>query len=209
MYSVVLLAALSATEKALAHGWMKHHGYGVCYGACYGNCYAGWPHAYGGWGLPYGGYWAGYGCYMPHGGPAFGLHSPAFSPAPATYATDEAKPEKKDEPAKDKKDIEPKKKDKDNTDNKTQARARLVFEMPRGASLYVDGQLIERADERKAFQTPPLERGEQYYYELRVEVLRDGRKFVENRKVTLAAGETVRADFSTVGTTTGVATAER
>jgi uncharacterized protein (TIGR03000 family) len=219
MYSVVLLAALTATEKAPAHGWTKHHGYGACYGGCYGACYAGWPHAAGGWGLPYGGYWAG---YHGHGGYGYGMHSPVLTPAPGTYATPETKGdnrkrdkvEEKDDLEKDKKgkdDLDKDKKDdkkgKDD-DNKTQARARLLFDLPQGANLYVDGNLIERAGERKSFRTPPLEKGEHYYYELRVEVVRDGRKFVENKKVTLAAGDVVKTDFSTVGTTSGVATAE-
>jgi uncharacterized protein (TIGR03000 family) len=222
MYSVVLLAALTATEKAPAHGWTKHHGYGACYGACYGGCYAGWPHANGGWGLPYGGYWAGYSCYNGHSynGHGFGMHSPVLAPAPSTYApvdekADDQKRDKtdnKEAPEKNKKEPDPKKKGKDDkkddADDKAQVRARLEFKLPQGASLYVDGQLVERADERKSFRTPPLERGEQYYYELRVEVVRDGRKYVENKKVTLSAGDMVKADFTTVGTTTGVATAE-
>ncbi|MFO0845613.1 MAG: TIGR03000 domain-containing protein [Gemmataceae bacterium] len=216
MYSVVLLAAMAATEKAPAHGWTKHHGYGYCYGGCYGACYAGWPHAAGGWGLPYAGYWAGYGCYMPHGGHdgvPFGLHTPAFAPAPSTYApVDEKSDEKRPERKYDKEDGDKGKKDekkgKEDADNKSQVRARLLFVLPRGGALFVDGHRIEGADVRKSFRTPPLEKGEQYYYELRVEVVRDGRKYVESRKITLAAGDEVKTDFSTVGSTTGVATAE-
>src|SRR5262245_64498419 len=70
MYSVVLLAAMTAGDTAPAghkgYAPLSHastwHSYGSCYGGCYGIGYTGWvgvggwghPHAStAGWGLPY------------------------------------------------------------------------------------------------------------------------------------------------------------
>jgi uncharacterized protein (TIGR03000 family) len=216
MYTVVLLAALSTADQAPAHGWKKTHGYGACYGMCYGVGYTGWPHAAGGWGLPYGGYWAGYACHGGCGGYesyAYGMHTPTLSPAPTTYAPVNGKSGDKDKDKDKGDDKDPdngkkKDKDKDDTENKTQARARVIFELPQGATLYVDEALIARADERRSFRTPVLQKGEQYFYDLRVEVVRDGKKHVESRRITVSAGDVIKADFSSVGKTTGVASAE-
>lgn len=205
MYSVVLLAALTATEKAPAHGWRKTHGYGVCYGTCYGVGYEGWPHSAGGWGLPYGGYWAGHGHgYGHHPGFPGALPAPMIPTPPSTYAPIDAKPGEKD---KEKIDEKEKKKDKSDPDD-SQVRARVIFELPKGAALFVDDTLIEKADERKSFRTPILRKGENYYYELRVELLRDGKKLVETKRVTVTAGDVIRTDFSSMGATQGVATVE-
>lgn len=224
MYGVVLLAALTATEQAPAHGWTKTHGYGVCYGPCYGVCYTGWQgpvHANGGWGMPYGGYWAGYACWGGCGGyasAAYGMPMPTVQ-LPSTYAPlDAPKEEKEKEKAKprpgimdkdldDDLDVKPKggtkKKDVDIDDSQSQAK--VIFELPQDAKLFVDDVLIENAGARKTFRTPALKKGEQYYYELRAEVIRDGKKIVENRKITLSAGDVIQAKFNINRDTTGVA----
>ncbi len=218
MYSIVLLAAMSVTEEASAHGWTKHYGYGVGYGACYGVGYTGWPYTYGGWGLPYGGYWAGYACGGACGGyhsPAFGHPVPTLTQAPTTFAPVESKSDnRKRDKADSKDDLDKNKKndsgnemrkDPENKESNLQTRARLIFELPQGAELYVDGKLIEQAQSKKSFRTPELKPGEQYFYELRVEVSRDGTKFVENKRITLSAGDVIKTDFTTVGKTTGIA----
>jgi uncharacterized protein (TIGR03000 family) len=213
MYSVVLLAAITTGDAAPAHGWTRKWGYapshGACYGACYGYGYTGWNggHSYGAgcWGASYGGYWPGYAC---HGGcgcyhsAAYGVPTPPVA-VPMTYAPVDT-PTK--ENGKDKEKEKDKGKGKDKIDDENQqVRARLIFELPQGAQLYVDGSLIPNADTRKSFRTPALRRGEQYFYDLRAEVVRDGKTLVETRRVTLTAGEVIRADFSTLGGTTGVA----
>jgi uncharacterized protein (TIGR03000 family) len=169
-------------------------------------------HANGCWGLPYGGYWAGYG----HGGPgywgacggyasgAFGLHPPGASGPPA-----ERKPEDRDrleDRDKDKDKDKNKDKDKD-IEDKDRTRAQLIFELPPGARLFVDDQPVADADTRRNFRTPALRPGERYYYELRAEVVRDGKTVVQSKRVTLSAGDTIKADFSGLGRPAGVASA--
>lgn len=86
-------------------------------------------------------------------------------------------------------------------------RARLVVQLPEDAKLYVDDQVIANAAQKGAFSTPELSRGKKYYYELRAEVVRDGKPVVESRRVIVTAGSVIRADFSNLGASTGVATA--
>lgn len=74
-------------------------------------------------------------------------------------------------------------------------RARLIINVPVGAKLYIDDRLSKSTSERRTFSTPDLNKGDVYYYELRVELVRDGETFTENKKVTLTAGDVIRADF--------------
>jgi uncharacterized protein (TIGR03000 family) len=189
-------------------------------------------HAAGGWGLPYGGYWGGgYGCHGGHGGgyatPAFGGHGPGLL-GPSTDRTIDSKDKSKDGNGtkdKDDPDADDKAKDKDkgkdkkiekgkdkeiekNKDkDKDDTRAHLIFELPAGAKLFVDDQPIANAEGRKSFRTPALRDGQTYYYELRAEVVRDGKTVVQTKRVTLSAGDTIKADFSTLGRESGVAAA--
>ena len=209
MYSVVLLAAISSGEAAPQHGFKKGYTYGACYGGCYGVGYTGWDghvNAAGGWGLPYGGYWAGYGCF----GGCGGYHSVAFGAAPSVvltpttnYVPVETKPA--DNGKAGDKDDKKKKKADDDEQQQVKSRAQVTFELPKGARLFVDGVAIPNADERKSFRTPELRRGEEYYYDLHAEIVRDGKTLTQRKRITLTAGDDLKADFSSLGTTTGVA----
>jgi uncharacterized protein (TIGR03000 family) len=81
-------------------------------------------------------------------------------------------------------------------------RARLVVELPADAQLYVDDRRTQATSERRTFQTPELEKGQAYYYEVRVEAVRDGKPVSETRRVVVKAGEEVLADFKDVGAST-------
>lgn len=225
MYSLILAAAL--TQAAPAGGYSPHQ-YGANYGACYGVGYQGW--ANGGWGLPYGGYWAGYA----GGGGCGGYDSVAYGmqpmtvaslppPVPATYSGDDRddsrrrrddKPERDDAPDKDT-PLDKGNKDDKTTDDKTSdsrgagqgSRARLILNLPADARLYVDGQYVADAAARGAFTTPSLTAGKKYYYDLRAEVIRDGKPVQDARRVIVTAGSVIRADFSALGTPAGVAAA--
>lgn len=69
-------------------------------------------------------------------------------------------------------------------------RARLLVRLPPDAELYVDGVRFTRPGLIRTIETPPLEPGQKYYYELRAEYERDGRKQTEQKKVAFQAGET-------------------
>jgi uncharacterized protein (TIGR03000 family) len=213
------------------HGW--HHNYGACYGACYGVGYHGW----GGWGLPYGGYgWAGpahgHGPYPGpwvgdaccggggHVGPAYGVPmSPLVVPPVAMPPAESDRKDKDKDEDEDKKmdkdkgmdmdkDKGKKKKD-DDADEEDKTQARVIFVLPEGARLHVDGQMVEQSSGVRTFSTPGLQHGKRYFYDVRVEVVRDGKPVSENRRIVLRAGAVIRADFSNVGPATGVAAADR
>jgi uncharacterized protein (TIGR03000 family) len=202
MYSVVLLAAVTTSEAAPQHGFKKGYFWGACYGGCYGVGYTGYPgplFVAGGWGLPYGCYFAGYGGYgacAGHAGFAAGAEPAMVLTPPTGYAPlgEASKPAEK--------------KKTDENNQQVKARAQVTFELPKGATLYVDDVPIANADDRKQFRTPPLRRGEEYYYELRAELVRDGKTLTQTRRITLWAGDSIKADFSSLGQPTGVASAD-
>jgi uncharacterized protein (TIGR03000 family) len=74
-------------------------------------------------------------------------------------------------------------------------RARLLVELPADAKLYIDDQLMKTTSERRTFNTPALDQGQTYYYELRAEVVRDGKPVTVTKRVTLKAGDVVQARF--------------
>jgi uncharacterized protein (TIGR03000 family) len=71
----------------------------------------------------------------------------------------------------------------------------MVIEVPAEAQLYVDDYLMKTKSDRRVFNTPPLEEGQAYYYDLRAEVTRDGKKQTETKRVIVHAGDIVRASF--------------
>lgn len=172
--------------------WGGCHG-GACYGSCYGSCYGmGYTCAGGCWGMPYGCYGCSGGCYgvvgYGCGGGCGGYMSPAYGvPSagvgiPIGAAIDPTKAdEKKDEMA-----------------SALGNRARLVFTLPEGAKLFIDGAPVEVTAERKSFRTPELKPGTKYFYEARVEVEKEGKKAAGTRKIYVSAGQTVEEDLTTV-----------
>jgi len=75
------------------------------------------------------------------------------------------------------------------------SRARLIIDLPADAKLYIDDRLTKSSSARRTFTTPALNHGDTYYYELRVEVVRNGVPMIEDKKVTLKVGDVIRADF--------------
>lgn len=209
MYTVVLLAAMTTSGGAPAGH--KGHVPSSC-----PNCWPGY-HNSGGWGLPYGGYnWPGYACWGGCGGYASAAYGVPMTPLltpppPRAYDPDEdedggkdkkggngkkksGKDEGDESEGKDKKG-KPKKPSKDEDESIS---AKVTFLVPAGAKLYVDGRQVTVAG-TKTFTTPPLQKGAEYYYEVKAEVMRDGMPMVETRQVTVKAGASIRADFRNLG----------
>ena len=69
---------------------------------------------------------------------------------------------------------------------------RIHVRMPQGAALYVEG----RPWTGPVVQTPPLDPTRTHYYQLRVELVRDGRKAVAFREVAFRAGQDLTVDFT-------------
>jgi uncharacterized protein (TIGR03000 family) len=73
-------------------------------------------------------------------------------------------------------------------------RALIVVNLPEKAKLFVNGQLRKGSSRQRFILTPQLEDGD-YYYTLRVDLERDGRKQSQTRQVTFRRGMQVRVRF--------------
>ena len=71
-----------------------------------------------------------------------------------------------------------------------------MVDLPPNAKLYIDDQPMKAVTERRTFTTPTLEPGTTYYYDLRAELVRDGKTFTDKKRVTVKAGETSAVNFT-------------
>jgi uncharacterized protein (TIGR03000 family) len=75
------------------------------------------------------------------------------------------------------------------------AAATVKITLPQGASLYVDGVLTKQVGAERSFTTPPLSSGDRYCYDVRAELLTNGKLEVEERQIIVVAGATVVESF--------------
>jgi uncharacterized protein (TIGR03000 family) len=61
--------------------------------------------------------------------------------------------------------------------------------------LYIDDQLKKGASESRSFDTPVLQPGETYFYDVRVERLRDGKTVTESKRLIVRAGQETHVRF--------------
>jgi len=205
MYSLVLMTALTTGTAAPSFGhrccgcW---GGYGcACYG-CYGcnGCYGGygchgWRGACHGC---YGGY-GGYGCYGCYGGcmgcyggyGCYGCYGGGYSCS--CYGGIYVAPMDKTDKKSPEQGPEPKKKKKEGDSDET--RARLIVQLPADAKLFIDGNLMKSTSEKRTFITPVLRPEQTYFYDLRAEVVRDGRTVASTQRVILRPGQAIQASF--------------
>jgi uncharacterized protein (TIGR03000 family) len=184
MYSIVLATMLTAGTATPAwghgcHGCFGCYGCSGCYGCyCCGGCYGGYGYGYGcyccGGCYGCGGY--GYGCYCCGGcygcygcGGCYGYAAPATA-APAKAAA-----------------------------TTPPAEGKVVVDVPSDATLYIDGQKSKMTSGRRTFVSPVLQGDATYFYDLTAEVVRDGEKKTETRRVMLRAGQVSRVDFRDLG----------
>jgi uncharacterized protein (TIGR03000 family) len=74
--------------------------------------------------------------------------------------------------------------------------ARVIIEVPADAKLYVDNYLTKAEGmTQRHFTTPALETGQEYFYNVKAEVIRDGKTISETKRITVRAGAEVRASF--------------
>jgi uncharacterized protein (TIGR03000 family) len=73
--------------------------------------------------------------------------------------------------------------------------ANLKFKLPAEAKLYVDGRLTMIGGTERSFSTPPLAAGSKYYYDVKAELIVDGKPVVEEKRVLVEAGATVNESF--------------
>jgi len=212
MYSVVLMAAMTAGQAAPAWGCHGRWGgwgccgctgyvssctgcRGGCYGGCWGGCH-GWRHgchggcrggSYAGCcGGCYGGYYGGcHGCYG-------GCHGCSGCCGGSNYAPTVVPQGAPKPPAP---EAVPAPKKVGELPGQTD-RAQLVVEVPAEAKLYVDDHLMNTASKRRVFNTPTLQPGQTYFYVVRAELTRDGQIFSSSRQVIIRPGEIIQASFS-------------
>jgi uncharacterized protein (TIGR03000 family) len=224
---MVLMAALTSGGTAPDCFFRCHQGHhsggystacygGGCYGGgCYGGgCYGGGygcagGSCYGGWGSCGGGY--GGGCYGTcaggwgiHGYGAYGCHgcygcygcagcigfAPGYQPTAGSGAFI---PRERDDT------LPLPKKDENGSQSSAPTKARLIVEIPTDATLSIDNKVVKVTDGKRTFTTPTLVKGQTYYYDLTVEVVREGKPLAETRRILVRAGEETRADFTDVG----------
>jgi uncharacterized protein (TIGR03000 family) len=74
--------------------------------------------------------------------------------------------------------------------------AKLTVTLPADAKLYIDNRLMKTASGQRTFSTPTLEPGQLYYYDLRAEVVRDGKTQTQTKRVIVEAGSHSEASFT-------------
>jgi uncharacterized protein (TIGR03000 family) len=211
MYSVVLATVLSVNTTAPDFGGLFNGGRMGCYGGCIGcygcaGCYGvvdcGCAPAYGaGWGMPMpqvdGGPMPGFGVYgtpapmmppMTGSGLGEAVAPPTIPPIPA------------ESPA-------PPMAGAAGGFSVPPDRALIVVTMPPEGRLLANGQPIPGTGSVRVFQTPPLEPGKEYDYEIQISLERGGKKY-EPKEVTkkFRAGERVNVEFGEPGPTGGTST---
>jgi uncharacterized protein (TIGR03000 family) len=73
--------------------------------------------------------------------------------------------------------------------------ANLKFKVPAETKLYVDGKLAPGSGTERAFYTPALEAGKKFFYEVKAELVVDGKPVVEEKKVIVEAGADITETF--------------
>jgi uncharacterized protein (TIGR03000 family) len=76
----------------------------------------------------------------------------------------------------------------------------LKVDLPKDAKFFVDGKEIPGSGTTRAFATPALPRGAEFYYDLKAEVTVDGKPVTEEKRVIVRAGQTVTASFAKLQT---------
>jgi uncharacterized protein (TIGR03000 family) len=90
------------------------------------------------------------------------------------------------------------------------ARARVIVELPADATLSVDNVATKaNSATTRSFSTPELTPGQEYFYDLKAEVTRDGKPVTETKRVLVRAGAEVRASLLATTKEAGVATAAK
>ncbi len=73
--------------------------------------------------------------------------------------------------------------------------ANITIELPATAKLFVDGNAVAGSGTTRQFHTPQLPKGENYFYEMKAEIVVDGQVVVQNLKVVVRSGETIQRTF--------------
>jgi uncharacterized protein (TIGR03000 family) len=165
----------------------RRHGHAVSYGGCgyYGTSWVGGPAP--GYGYAYGGVYAAfpYAPAMPPGAAVPYMPRPGQSGPRQLLPPDIPGGINREDPRKKGTSAAP----------HGPAPATIVVHLPADARLTVDGEPTRATSERRTFITNPLTPGEDYYYRMEAQVLRDGRPVTASRKVFVRAGQRAEVSF--------------
>lgn len=167
------------------HGWFGCHSPQRCYGcngcwgchACHGCCGGSGCHGcYGCYGC--------YGCQGCHG--CYGNQvtvpieaTPALPPIPSPAAVP----------------VQPLTETSSTVESSPPSVAEMRVHLPADASLVIDDFVTRSSGVVRHYRSPSLEAGKTYMYEVRAEVVRDGRTVHQTKIVQVRAGETANVDF--------------
>jgi uncharacterized protein (TIGR03000 family) len=70
--------------------------------------------------------------------------------------------------------------------------ATLIVQLPPDARLTIDGNPTRSASDLRVFTTPPLEAGQDFHYDLKAEIMRDGKTIPTTQRVTVRSGKETR-----------------
>jgi uncharacterized protein (TIGR03000 family) len=73
---------------------------------------------------------------------------------------------------------------------------RVTVTLPSTARLWVENVECPLTSSVRTFSTPPLNANQQYVYNLKVELVRDGRTVSETQRVIITPGQDARVDFN-------------
>ena len=74
--------------------------------------------------------------------------------------------------------------------------AKLIVDLPADAKLFIDDRPMEFTSQHPIFVTPGLQAGKTYYYDLRAEMMRDGKAVSDTKRVVFHAGDELRESFA-------------
>ena len=73
--------------------------------------------------------------------------------------------------------------------------ANIKFTLPANAKLFVDGRPTSGEGTERAFFTPPLVAGQKFFYDVKAELVVDGKTVTEEKRVIVRAGDDLRESF--------------
>jgi uncharacterized protein (TIGR03000 family) len=83
-----------------------------------------------------------------------------------------------------------------NVQDAVDAPARITVKLPADARLFVDDVACPLTSAERTFETPRLEAGRRYFYNMRAEVVREGQTKALSKRVEVEAGKPVNVNFS-------------
>jgi len=85
------------------------------------------------------------------------------------------------------------------TSSATSNAATVVVKAAKEVKILVNGQETTRRSDEDSYQSPALEAGQTYSYEVKAELVKDGKTLSKTKTITVRAGRETVVDFSDLG----------